>query len=179
MNDNKWANELIEKCEEFGNFIAKLAEQVEVFQRQIENSKSAKDEKYFYVDFYFGEAVVKEAEERTTMVDYLLFDNNDYFLEEKYAQEIANKLNLFLGINRLRDKVCPDFIIESDPLKMKDGQAYYIISFSGIYKKYTYCALTKNNLVSLGYPLFDVFFRDEKTVQTACDILNEELEQTK
>lgn len=174
--------------EKLENAIAKLAEQVEDFQRQIESVKSTKDravqrlkkgEKYFYVDFSFGNAIVKEVAERITMADYTLFDNNDYFLEEKYAQEIADKFNLFLRINRLHDELCPDFVIESDPLKMKDGQAYYIISFSGIYKKYTYCVLTKDNLVSLGYPLFDVFFRDEKTVQTACDILNEELEQTK
>ena len=180
------ANELIEKVRGFEDAIAELTEQVGEFKKQIESFKADEEKKfervesglnYFYVSLLRGKFVVFNTMDAYTQADNYRFNNNNYFLTEKRAQEVADKLNRLMRLERLHDELCPDVPI-LNPMDMKDGQAYYTIYFNSVYKCYSYFAIQKDYLGCAGYPVC-VFFPKEKIAQQVCDILNKELEQTK
>ena len=114
------SNELIEKAKEFENTIVNLTEQVRDFRKQLENAEADEDKKfkrveynqtYYYIDAAVnGEFVVYASKEINTLVDSRRYCNNNYFLTQERAQEVADKLNTIMCTERIRDEH-PEFDI--------------------------------------------------------------------
>lgn len=176
MNDNKFANELIEKVKAFGNIIAGFAEQVEDFQKQLDDFKTDGDKKirrgekgkYYYTVSNFGKIVIHENKENRSLADDLYFENNNYFLSKDRAQQVADKLNFLLRLERLHDELCPDYVPDWNNYEeekfiiaydYEDGKNKYIWGYN----------LSRNTNTA--------YFPTEEIAQKACDILNEEAKQ--
>lgn len=185
MNVN--CEELISKVKEFGGLMEKIKKSVDDFQKQLEDFKSDSDKKfnrvnngetYYTIDPKEGKFIVKGLEEELIDFDEALYKNNNYFISFNRAQEVADKLNHLMRLERLHDELCPDFVPILNPMDMKDGQAYYTIYFNSFYKCYSYYAIQQEYFGCSGFPVC-VLFPTKKIAQQACDILNAELEQAK
>lgn len=172
------ANELIEKVREFEDTIAKLTEQVANFRKQFENIETDEDKKfkraergetYYYItyDFEIGKFRVYPSSDDYTSDDDNLLNGNNYFLSFNRAQEVADKLNYIMRLERLHDELCPDF----KPSRNR-GETKHYIAFNT--DQHRYC------IDSNMYYYLDTqtYLPDIKTAKEACDILNGELEQT-
>lgn len=120
-----------------------------------------KNEKYFLIGITSGKAVVYKEREDYCDIDADRFYNNNYFKTSERAQEIVDKINFLLKLERLHDTLCPN-----------KGGRYYItyITDSG---KYYYGCLMRN--IPVTFPI-SVMFPTEEIAQKVCDILNKERE---
>lgn len=118
-----------------------------------------KGEPYFLVGFANGRAVVIAEREDYSTIDDNRFDNNHYFKTSEKAQEVADKINFLLKLERLRDTLCPD----------EDGK--YYISYNTESGRYCYGCIRN---VPTTFPT-SAMFPSEEIALKVCDILNEEL----
>lgn len=172
------ANELIEKVKGFEDTFAKLAEQVADFRKLFENAEADEEKKfkmvgtgneYFCILLKQGKFDVSKFTEYSLESDKIYFKNNNYFLTQERAQEVADKLNHLMRLERLHDELCPDYV----PNWQNCNQDRYIIYYDARNKSYERApAMTC-------YSKTDTFFSNFENAQKACDILNDELEQTK
>lgn len=91
-------------------------------------------------------------------------DNNNYFHTEKRAEEVADKINFLLKLERFHDIYCPNY--KPDWSNDKDYKHY--IYYNEKAKKWTFDVITKYHLVVC------VYFPTSKIAQKVCNILNEE-----
>ena len=126
-------------------------------------------EKYYTVtaDSYNG-IFVKEYIEEYMRFDKSNFENNNYFLTKERAEEVADKINFLLKLERLHDTFCPDYKPDWDN---NWKQKFYILfnNVKGIYlSTYTYSYSTDNYTT--------VYFDSRETANKVCDVLNKEVE---
>lgn len=148
----------------------KLAEQERDRLADQRRESEPKFERVEYKKQYFGVRVNSEIDygiftEIGDMVDNAHFRHNNYFHTEQRAQEVADKINLLLKLERLHDTFCPDYVPDWND---KDKVKYYVF---------------KNEFVSIsiwdiGYVstsnISDVYFPTEEIAKKVCDILNAE-----
>lgn len=98
------------------------------------------------------------------------FEGNNYFHTEQRAQEVANKINFLLKLERLHDIYCPDYV----PDWNNYNERKYVVNV--VYKGKGYSA--KGELVAshtIGTKNFaEVYFPTLEIAQKVCDILNAE-----
>lgn len=97
-------------------------------------------------------------------LDKAYFENNNYFHTKKRAEEVADKINFLLKLERFHDIYCPNY--KPDWSNDKDYKHY--IYYDEKAKKWTFDVVTKYHLVVC------VYFSTSKIAQKVCDILNEE-----
>lgn len=96
------------------------------------------------------------------------FNNNNYFKTVQRADEVADKINLLLRLERLHDIYCPDYVPNWNNNEWKYSVFY---DNSKDYKGYKVdCSVTFECKT-------DVFFPTKEIAQKVCDILNAELEE--
>jgi hypothetical protein len=87
-----------------------------------------------------------------------MFKNNNYFLTKERAEEVADKINFLLKLERLHDTFCPNL---NDKRKAK-----WVVVFD----------YTENKYVSYWNPVTDnhtiVYFDSKETAEQVCKILN-------
>lgn len=93
--------------------------------------------------------------------DKILFENNNYFHTKERAEEVADKINFLLKLERLYDTYCPDYV----PDWQDNARKYYV--FYGT-KDSTY--YVGGCLVADRKPC--VYFPTTEIAQKVCDILN-------
>lgn len=127
-----------------------------------------KFERVEYKKQYFGVRANSEIDygiftEIGDMVDNAHFRHNNYFHTEKRAEEVADKINLLLKLERLHDTFCPDYVPNwgNDVIK-------YTVGFD-IYHKKWYIGQTFVHKAASG-----VYFPTKEIAQKVCDILNAE-----
>ena len=101
-------------------------------------------------------------------LDKASFENNNYFHTRKRAEEVADKINLLLKLERLHDTYCPDYV----PDWQDNARKYYV--FYG----------TKDSTYYVGGCLAAdrkpcVYFPTTEIAQKVCDILNGETKNAK
>lgn len=101
-------------------------------------------------------------------LDKASFENNNYFHTRKRAEEVADKINLLLKLERLHDTYCPDYV----PDWQDNARKYYV--FYG----------TKDSTYYVGGCLAVdrkpcVYFPTTEIAQKVCDILNGETKNAK
>lgn len=119
MNVN--CEELISKVKEFGGLMEKIKKSVDDFQKQLEDFKSDADKKfkrvengkkYYCVVNKIGTFVVAEYTEHSLEIDTIYFKENNYFLTKERAQEVADRLNKIMCIERIIDEF-PEYEIKT------------------------------------------------------------------
>lgn len=95
--------------------------------------------------------------------DNTYFTNNNYFKTEERAQEVADKINFLLKLERLHDIFCHDYVPDwgNDVIK-------YTVGFDTYNKKW-YTAYT-----FVHKDFSDVYFPTKEIARKVCDILNAE-----
>lgn len=91
------------------------------------------------------------------------FDNNNYFKTVQRAEEVADKINVLLKLERLHDIYCPDY---KPDWKRADHKHYVIRDEQR--KKFICASAIKWSKVTC------VFFPTREIAQKVCNILNEE-----
>lgn len=115
------SEELISKIKEFGDLMEEHKKQFEEFQKQIDSFKAAVDkkfkrvengEKYYCVVNKIGTFVVAEYTEHSLEIDKIYFEENNYFFTRERAQEVADRLNKIMCIERVIDEF-PEYEIKT------------------------------------------------------------------
>lgn len=125
-----------------------------------------KGENYFMVivDFANGKAIVDNIREAYDDVDNSHYDSNNYFKTRERAQEVADKINFLLKLERYHDTFCPDFVPDWDDFRSYKYTIFYDHN-QKIYKQiYSYSA----------DPRGLAYFPSEEIAQKVCEILNKE-----
>jgi hypothetical protein len=156
---------IIESCE---NIIK--ANENEIKKLEAEKEKPAfervkKGEKYYSIGKCpSGEFASYLLTEREGHFDEHYFKNNNYFLTKERSEEVADKINFLLKLERLHDTFCPDYKPDWD----NKSEAKWTVVFDYDEKKYApyWSVITDNHTI--------VYFNSRKTAKKVCDILNEE-----
>lgn len=92
------------------------------------------------------------------------FEGNNYFHTEQRAQEVADKINLLLKLERLHDTFCPDYV----PNFNDTGTTKWYLFVNTHDKKWHWetCHACTNGVL--------VYFPSAEIAQKVCDILNAE-----
>ena len=93
------------------------------------------------------------------------YENNNYFHTEQRAQEVIDKINYLLKLERLHDTYCPDYI----PDWGDEDERKYLITYDILYGEYKYINTQILRLTA------DVYFPSEEIAQKVCGVLNAEL----
>lgn len=93
------------------------------------------------------------------------FDNNNYFKTEKRAQEVADKINFLLKLERLHDIYCPNYVPDWDDFSTFKHSVIYNPAEKKWYQTVT------------GVIGTCTYFPTEEIAQKVCDILNAELRE--
>ncbi len=93
------------------------------------------------------------------------FKYNNYFKTVQRADEVADKINFLLKLERLHDTFCPDYVPDWNREDWKyfvyyNNTAHYRVNSAVIFEHKT-----------------GVFFPTKEIAQKVCDILNKELEE--
>ena len=125
-------------------------------------------ELYFWVSTNNGKADCVATIDNTGRYDKPWYDNNNYFKTQERAQEVANKINFLLKLERFHDTFCPDFVPDWDDF----NSCKYMILYDHDHKiyKYMYCYSTEHRTLA--------FFPSEEIAQKVCCILNKENRQS-
>lgn len=159
---------MIKNCENIikanKNEIKKLEAEKEKFAfERVEEGK-----KYYTVTAVSYEGVVvKEYIEEHMRFDKSNFENNNYFLTKERAEEVADKINFLLKLERLHDTFCPDY----KPDWNDNCTGKYYVFFDNESGKYISAnAYSMDNHTT-------VYFNSRETAEKVCEILNKELEK--
>ena len=120
---------------------------------------------YYYAYPIHGRMYAGSALDNDDDTDNYYYQNNNYFHTKERAQEVADKINLLLKLERLHDTFCPDF-----NLGLGDGlnvDKYYVF-YSFIYKRWVW------SHVAHTHDAVQVYFSTEEIAKKVCDILNAE-----
>lgn len=123
-------------------------------------------EKYYSiaVDSYEG-MYAKEYVEEHMDFDESVFKSNNYFLTKERAEEVADKINFLLKLERLHDIYCPDYKPDWNDERFK----WYVL-FDCTDKTYIANWTTCANERAM------VYFDSLETACKVCEILNKEIE---
>ena len=95
------------------------------------------------------------------------FRYNNYFKTEKRAEEVADKINFLLRLERLHDTFCPDYI----PHWRNSDEYKYFVFYDNSNRCYRASFFTATEYKT------NVFFATKEIAQKVCDILNTELKE--
>ena len=97
-------------------------------------------------------------------IDNEYFSSNNYFKTKERAQEVADKINLLLKLERLYDIYCHDYTPDWNAVNIEK----YVIYYNHGRLRYEYdCYNVIQNIAG-------VYFPTEEIAQKVCDILNAE-----
>lgn len=151
----------------------KLAEQERDRLADQRRESESKFERVEYKKQYFGVRVNSEIDYGTfteigDMVDNAHFRHNNYFHTEQRAQEVADKINLLLKLERLYDTFCPDYVPDWGNCWLPK---YYIYQDKSMGNIWICSAVSTDN------DAVQVYFPTEEIAKKVCDILNAELKE--
>lgn len=115
-----------------------------------------------------GEAATCRHCENFDRGDTNYFLNNNYFHTKQRAQEVADKMNFLLKLERLHDVFCPDYVPD-----WSDNKSKFYVFYNHRDKRYDIDTKIFVECKS------NVFFPSGGIARKVCDILNEELKEEK
>lgn len=154
-NAQKLDNQIATIQEEI-NELKKEQEETMGFQRQKASSN------FYIIMFFDGKAVVSPYKDTCDTHCDGLFKNNNYFLTKERAQEVADKINFLLRLERLHDELCSNYTPDWNNCNLYK----YFIMYDGQQNKFT------TSYRTFGVNQNDVYFPTEEIVRKVCDILN-------
>ena len=109
-------------------------------------------------------AYILSQEDKNDAVDDAYYYRNNYFHTTERAQEVADKINLLLKLERLHDTYCPDYV----PDWTKYDTFKYGVKLDNETDEYVVFCISNVGHIS------EVYFPTRKIAQKVCDILNAE-----
>ena len=166
--------QLSEQIEQLTNFVESTKAILEAAEKE-RNRLAAKckeqpkferaNEKY-YIDSYVGGFTVCGDKDNRSSTDDDYFNKNNYFHTKERAQEVADKIDFLLKLERLHDTFCPDYKPD-----WNDGENKYFVFYDNTCKRYAF------NAVAVVEYEPGVYFPPGKIAKKVCDILNAEQEE--
>lgn len=124
-----------------------------------------KDKNYYLLGDFRGKIIAHPIPDDGSELHKRRFENNNYFHTEERADEVADKINFLLKLERLHDVYCPDYKPDWDDRKYK-----WYVFFDKELKSYNFASdLYWDRKVA-------TYFDSEETADKVCEILNKELE---
>lgn len=140
-------------------------------QRRESEPKFERVDRYnpYWTLIFDGAACIEECRERgvNCYSDNENFESNNYFKTEERAQEVADKINFLLKLERLHDTFCPEYVPDWNDF----NERKYIVFYNGNKKQYDI-----NSFNSIRY-VSSVYFSSLEIAKKVCGILNAELEE--
>lgn len=156
---------VIESCK---NIIK--ANENEIKKLEAEKEKPAfervsKDRTYYLVGDVRGKIIAHNVFDDYSDLHRARFDNNNYFLNKERAEEVADKINFLLKLERLHDTFCPDYKPDWNDIK----ESKWAVVFNYDENRYTpfWNAVTDNRTV--------VYFDSKENAEKVCKILNNKI----
>ena len=167
------------RIDELKSLINNCKKTIESSEKEIEMLKSkepafervGEGEKYYLVgDATSGRIMAYSSFDEYSEMHKRRFENNNYFLTKERAEEVTDKINFLLKLERLHDIYCPNY--KPDWNNMEENKWY--ATFDSRDKIYT-------RFWTNVYLEAVVYFDSKETADKVCKILNNELEdeQTK
>lgn len=155
------------QCQELIDRIREIEKEIEQTNKP-EFERVPKNEEYFMVDFANGKAIADNIREAYDDVDDARYNNNNYFKTAERAEEVTDKINFLLQLERLHDTFCSDYVPDWNWNSI-DQSKYYVL-YSNRRKMFVFDTTysVENKCM--------VYFPSEEIAQKVCDILNNELE---
>lgn len=157
---------IIESCE---NIIK--ANENEIKKLEAEKEKPAfervkKDKNYYLLEDVIGKIIAHPIPDDGSELHKKRFENNNYFLTKERAEEVVDKINFLLKLERLHDTFCPDYKPDWDN---NWKQKFYILfdNVRGIYLSTNAYSVDNHTTV---------YFDSRETANKVCDVLNKEIE---
>ena len=152
--------------EELLKEIEKLKGKIMQLEEKLDKPKFERTKEYHTVDIACGEAVNYCFNDVHCEDDNYNFKNNNYFITEKHAKDVAEKINFLLKLERLHDIYCLNYVPN-----WNDGKYKWYVFFDKELKSYNFTSdLYWDRKVA-------TYFDSEETAQKVCNILNNELEK--
>ena len=166
--------EMSKKLEELKENIDKALAEVTEYEKLIQKLKEQEEpkferregERYYTVGTNNGKAECCGMTDNLPC-DEMWYSNNNYFYTEERAQQVADKINFLLKLERLHDIYCPDYV----PNWEDDEESKWYVYYDVRDKEY----IVYNSTVIR--KCIDVYFDSAKTAYKVCDILNKEREE--
>lgn len=165
------------RIDELKSLIENCKKMIESSEKEIEMLKSKgpaferveESKKYYFIGDFLGKIIDYSTFEEESEIHKRRFENNNYFLTDERAEEVADKINFLLKLERLHDIYCPNY--KPDWNNMEENKWY--ATFDSRNKKYT-------RFWTNVYLEAVVYFDSKETAEKVCEILNKELgdEQT-
>lgn len=121
---------------------------------------------YSHINIDSRGAYVLDDQDINNNTDSRYFENNNYFHTRRRAQEVADKINFLLKLERLHDTLCSNYKPD-----WNDGENKYFVFYDNDSKCYAF-----NAVAIVEYEPI-VYFPTRETAQKVCDILNAEQEE--
>lgn len=171
MTIEEMQTQLDKMRDDINKALAEVTEYEELI-REIKAQEEPKFERregklYFWVSTNNGKAECIASTDDAGRYDKPWYDNNNYFYTAERAQEVADKINFLLKLERLHDTYCPDYVPDWDDDEDLKWYVYYDVSDEKF--------IAENNRITRR--CVDVCFDSFETANKVCDILNKEREE--
>lgn len=154
---------LRDKCKELEDKI-KQAEQGD----EPKFERVSKNENYFTLMINTSGMIIDSSKEKYDWIDDARFDNNNYFKTDERAQEVVDKINFLLKLERYHDIYCSDYA----PDWCNYTERKNVIIYNHKEKRYEVQAYNFIRQTA------SVYFSSWEIAQKVCDILNKENRQS-
>lgn len=163
----------MDRIDELKSLIENCKKTIESSEKEIEILKSKepvfervkKDKNYYLLGDFRGKIIAHPIPDDGSELHKKRFENNNYFHTEERAEEVADKINFLLKLERLHDLYCPDY----KPDWNNEWESKFYIFYNISYKKYQYG-------VSYWTPYSNIYFNSKETAGKVCDVLNKKIE---
>ena len=107
----------MDRIDELKSLIENCKKTIESSEKEIEMLKSKepvfervkKDKNYYSLGDFSGKIITHPIPDDGSELHKKRFENNNYFHTEERAEEVADKINFLLKLERLHDIYCPDY----------------------------------------------------------------------
>lgn len=163
----------MDRIDELKSLIENCKKMIESSEKEIEMLKSKepvfervkKDKNYYLLGDFSGKIIAHPMPDDGSELHKKRFENNNYFPTKERAEEVANKINFLLKLERLHDIYCPNY----KPNWNNEQESKFYIFYNISYKKYQYA-------VTYWTPYCpNIYFNSEETAEKVCEILNKEI----
>ena len=172
MNKTEIENEISDikrMIESFKNLIEvneKVIKSLEAEKEKFAFDRVEKGKNYYSIgESFAGKIEVCCGTERNTAGDIDHLENNNYFYTKERAEEVADKINFLLKLERLHDIYCPDY----KPDWNDKNEEKLSVVFDSDKKKYAPYWNAVTNCTT-------VYFNSEEIIEKVCYVLNKEIE---
>lgn len=156
---------LIENCKKMIESSEKEIEMLESKEPAFERVE--KGLRYYGIEVNWLGATAESYVDNRSVFSGATFKNNNYFLTKERAEEVADKINFLMKLERLHDTFCPDYKPDWED---KERECYWYVKFDSRTKRYE-APWSYYKVVTTAY------FDSRETANKVCEILNKELEK--